>query len=302
LKTLLHLETLPFDIFLRLSSGKTLQIGRKGQSVLQENLKRYQEKGLESVLVKPDELQSYKDSKEIILNSRSAPPQLIALMGQSRKIYEGLEVVGFQPSDLAEAEVVAQKASQFLADHQDLISILEKLKFFNDPIASHSLAVGTTAVMIAKIQGWLHPSNFQKLFLGGLLHDIGMMMLPDPIRMKSVDQMDERELTSYKTHPVLGFKSLVRVSGTPKEVLSIVLEHHEGRDTGYPKGLKDDEIHPMARLIALADHFTDYVLGPVQAPGTNTLAVNEALKLLSDNEEGTFKREDIISLEKLLKT
>ena len=293
-------EKLPFDIYLRLPSGRLVKVGKKGQAVLQESLERYAAKGVDHVLVETSELTRPEEEPPQQMEadpSTPPPPQLVALMEQSRGIYQNLHLLGFQASALKEANQVAEKASRFLSTHQDLLSILDKLRFFGDPIAAHSLAVGTAAVMIAKSQGWLQPSNFQKLFLGGLLHDIGLMMLPEEIRTKVPEEMTEKELLIYQTHPALGFKSLSRTPQIPKEVLSIVLEHHEGRKNGFPKGLGENEIHPMARLIAFADQFTDYVLGPPQRPGDAPLSIPEALKQLGDSP--TFKREDLASLEKL---
>ncbi len=243
LTDLMALTELPFDIYLRLSSGRTVKVGKKGQAVLQESLARYLNKGANHVLVEASALKALSDPppkeapppKKDLTDTTDLPPQLRLLMTQSQGIYENLHLLGFQPEALEEASDVAQKASRFLNEQQDLFYILDKLKFFDNPIAAHSLAVGTSAVMIAKSQGWLHPSNFQKLFLGGLLHDIGLMMLPQELQSKLPDEMSPKELEIYKTHPALGFKSLSRIPDTPKEVLSIVLEHHEGLAQAGPR-------------------------------------------------------------------
>jgi chemotaxis protein histidine kinase CheA len=87
------------------------------------------------------------------------------------------------------------------------------------------------------------------------LHDIGMSTVPRSITAKTGEFTDEERLSLHK-HPKLAWQYL---SKQPEwaDAAQIVLQHHERPDgLGYPQGLKDDDIHPGAKLLAVVDAFT----------------------------------------------
>ncbi len=88
----------------------------------------------------------------------------------------------------------------------------------------------------------------------GLLHDVGKIGVPDEIINKPGKLTDE-EFEAIKSHPVTGERILKKVKEMPK--LSVGARwHHEKYDgTGYPDGLKGEEILEEARIIAVADAY-----------------------------------------------
>ena len=116
---LMDFEKLPFDIYLRLPSGRLVKVGKKGQAVLQESLERYAAKGVDHVLVETSELTRPEEEPPQQMEadpSTPPPPQLVALMEQSRGIYQNLHLLGFQASALKEANQVAEKGHQGRVD------------------------------------------------------------------------------------------------------------------------------------------------------------------------------------------
>jgi two-component system, response regulator RpfG len=92
--------------------------------------------------------------------------------------------------------------------------------------------------------------------LAAPLHDIGKIGTPDLILLKK-GPFDEEELKIMRKHPLIGFKIL---EDSPSKYLQkggeIALSHHEHYDgTGYPNGLKGEEIPLSARIVAIADIF-----------------------------------------------
>jgi putative nucleotidyltransferase with HDIG domain len=87
---------------------------------------------------------------------------------------------------------------------------------------------------------------------GALLHDIGKIGIPDSILFKAGPlTLDEREI--IKQHVILGYKMLQHIPFF-SEAMPVVLHHHEAYDgTGFPKGLKGDEIPLGARIFHVAD-------------------------------------------------
>ena len=119
-------------------------------------------------------------------------------------------------------------------------------------ISDHNLAneVSRHNVMVAYICGLighqmrLSETELQALTLGGLLHDIGKMVI------SKVDS------TEPHAHVINGGQLLRNVKGIPNEVLLSVLQHHEYLDgTGFPTGAHSSKIHPYAKIITIADIF-----------------------------------------------
>ncbi|WAA09290.1 HD domain-containing phosphohydrolase [Fervidibacillus albus] len=94
------------------------------------------------------------------------------------------------------------------------------------------------------------------LNMGSYLHDIGKIRIPDQILQKT-GKLTEEEWEIIKKHPIYG-KDILLDSGIPilKDAAVIVEQHHERYDgSGYPFGLKGDEIHIGAAIVAVVDSF-----------------------------------------------
>ncbi|WP_158095130.1 HD-GYP domain-containing protein [Gottfriedia luciferensis] len=94
------------------------------------------------------------------------------------------------------------------------------------------------------------------IYIGGLLHDIGKIGVPESILNKP-SRLTEREFNQIKQHPQIGYDILQYISYFKKNgILDIVLYHHEKYDgTGYPYGLKGENIPLVARIISVSDAF-----------------------------------------------
>lgn len=98
------------------------------------------------------------------------------------------------------------------------------------------------------------PEETQALLAGALLHDIGKLAVPEYILNKP-GKLTESEFAKMKIHPTVGAEILKRVN-FPYPVEDIVRYHHEKWDgTGYPKGLKGENIPLVARIIAVVDFY-----------------------------------------------
>jgi putative nucleotidyltransferase with HDIG domain len=117
----------------------------------------------------------------------------------------------------------------------------------------HSDRVAYYAVKLGKAFG-LPDDQLELLRISGVFHDVGKIGTSDDILFKA-DKLSEREYSEIKKHPVKGAHILSAVAMF-KEVVPIVKCHHERIDgSGYPEGLKKDEIPFLSRIIAVADAF-----------------------------------------------
>ncbi|MBC8063340.1 MAG: HD-GYP domain-containing protein, partial [Chlorobia bacterium] len=115
----------------------------------------------------------------------------------------------------------------------------------------HILRVQRYAVAIAKQMG-LTDGDLEAVNTGALLHDIGKLGVPEYVLLKPGRLTDE-EFAKIKKHPEIGAAILDPVE-FPWPVLPVVKYHHEKWDgTGYPEGLKGEEIPLTARIMAVAD-------------------------------------------------
>ncbi len=96
--------------------------------------------------------------------------------------------------------------------------------------------------------------EIRKIKIGGLLHDIGKIAIAEGILNKP-GKLTEQEWNEIKRHPAIGYR-LLSSSHEMLELAESVLYHHEKWDgTGYPQGLKGEEIPKIARIIAIADSY-----------------------------------------------
>lgn len=117
--------------------------------------------------------------------------------------------------------------------------------------AGHGYRVAVEALRIGQAMG-LRPEQLRALAQGGIVHDIGKMDIPAHILNKP-GRLTDAERAIVEQHPVRGYEVCKRVGFMPDE-LGIIRHHHEKWDgTGYPDGLRGEEIPLLARVLAIAD-------------------------------------------------
>jgi diguanylate cyclase (GGDEF)-like protein/PAS domain S-box-containing protein/putative nucleotidyltransferase with HDIG domain len=115
----------------------------------------------------------------------------------------------------------------------------------------HTLRVTEITMQLARAAG-IDETEFVHIRRGALLHDIGKMGVPDDILLKP-DKLTDDEWVVMRKHPQLAFDMSAPITHL-KPALDIPYCHHERWDgTGYPRGLKGEQIPPAARLFAVVD-------------------------------------------------
>jgi len=171
----------------------------------------------------------------------------------------------------AEYQKTLQERNEMLATHLEEIKRLrekEKRNYFQMVLSlateldekdhytfGHTAEVVRWGLLTAKELGMsVEGPNKDALMAALRLHDIGKIGIPDEI-LKKPSRLTDDEFRLMKDHPKKGARILEPLSDF-KEVAKAVLHHHENFDgSGYPAGLKGEEIPEMARLIAVVDSF-----------------------------------------------
>jgi PAS domain S-box-containing protein len=155
--------------------------------------------------------------------------------------------------------------------------------------AGHQQRVTQLACAIAQEMG-LSNEQIQMIHMAGRLHDLGKIFIPIEILSKP-GQLNDMELAIIKTHPRAGFDILKNIE-FPWPVADVVLQHHERvNGSGYPSGLRGEEILLEARILAVSD-----VVEAMSShrPYRPALGVEKALKEIVQNK-GILYDPDVVS-------
>lgn len=153
--------------------------------------------------------------------------------------------------------------------------------------ATHLVNVATYMVPLAHALGHRDADELSLISQAGLLHDIGKLYVPEPVLNKP-GKLDDDDWWFLRTHPERGCEHLRKYAGIDPLIITVAGQHHERLDgSGYPAGLKSDEIHPIARICAVVDAFD--AMTAFRPFKRRTFSVPEALRII---EEETPQRYD----------
>ena len=160
----------------------------------------------------------------------------------------------------------------------------------------HSQRVTELAVELAREMGF-PDEELQNVHRGALLHDIGKLSIPDEIILKP-GKLTEDEYETVKKHPEFAQKWLSQIE-LLKPALQIPYFHHEKWDgTGYPQGLKGEEIPLVARMFSVVDVWDALIS---DRPYRRAMSKEEALDLILSESGNQFDPEVVEHFVKVLK-
>ncbi|MFC1888002.1 HD domain-containing phosphohydrolase [Candidatus Cloacimonadota bacterium] len=176
--------------------------------------------------------------------------------------------------DLETSNIKLQKLTQ------DTLKLLASVVEIRDPFtAGHQQNVTHLSILIAR-ELKLEKDAFDAVVTAATIHDVGKIRIPIEILSRSRKLMDI-EMEIIKTHPVTGYQLLKDID-FPWPIAEIVLQHHERLDgSGYPNGLKGDDISFEAKLLSVADVIEGITY---HRPYRAGLGVKNAIKELKKNK------------------
>ncbi len=150
--------------------------------------------------------------------------------------------------------------------------------------AGHQRRVADLAAAIAREMG-LPADTVEGIHFGALIHDLGKVQVPAELLAKPT-KLTKLEFELIKTHPQAGY-DIVKNIKFPWRVAEMVHQHHERLDgSGYPQGLKGDEIALEARVLAVADVVEAMASHRPYRPG---LGIEVALKEITSRRGAWFE-------------
>jgi len=176
-------------------------------------------------------------------------------------------------------------------------ALLVRLAYKDDYTAAHTRGVALRAVQVGEELG-LAPARLRELAIGGLVHDVGKLSVPNEILQKPGALTDE-EYDVIKRHPELG-SELVRQLGFSAQVARLVLDYHERLDgSGYPRGLGAPDLDIETRILAVCDVFDALLSERVYR---SAWTVDRALELLSKQSGTAFDSACVDALERVIES
>ncbi len=170
-------------------------------------------------------------------------------------------------------EKVAERSREIIEKNKELQEINKKLeKSFLNAIGLLSSLIETLNPKLGEYMGQVAPlarelaeeygldqKELDQIEIAGMLHDIGLLGLPERILDKDEDDMSEKDFHMFSQHPAIGQICLQPIESLD-QVGAIILSHHEHYDgSGFPAGLKGEEIPIGARIIGVVADYCKIV-------------------------------------------
>ncbi|MFH0709782.1 MAG: HD domain-containing phosphohydrolase [Pseudomonadota bacterium] len=184
-------------------------------------------------------------------------------------------------------EMVEERTQENLALEEEkinnyektLLSLVELVEQRDTYTGGHSQRVATYSRLIAEKMGY-SVAECDLIYRAGILHDIGKIVTPDAVLLKP-GKLDELEYRLIREHAATGASMLKNIP-MYVELSKIVAAHHERYDgTGYPNGIKGEEIPKLARIMIVADAFDAMTTNRIYKPRMSIKDAMSELRNLS---------------------
>lgn len=186
----------------------------------------------------------HRQELEVARKIQSEATQVVTHVLNDARLGKQIEVERLSP-------VVGQITESILRNQGTLVSLC-RIKERDTYTFQHSVSVCTLLVTFCRYMG-MSREVIQEAGMGGMLHDIGKMRVPDHILNKP-GKLTDPEFETMKGHVNLGLEILGRTPGITDTALLISGEHHERwGGSGYPNGKKGGEISQLGRMAAIVD-------------------------------------------------
>lgn len=278
---------LTFDLYLHLNNHFVLYL-REGDALELEKINTFEKKAPDSFYVKEGDRKKYKSYISVQLNDTDLGVRERATI-LKESTFSLIEEM-FENPDLKTALDNAKQAVDdiisFMNSEDAAMSELLGLSSHDFYTYNHSLDVCIYSIGLGQVAGISSPEQLRQLGRGGFFHDIGKRYVPTDIITKKGSLTDE-EWETMKLHPGFGLKILENFAETTDEVRACVYEHHENfLGNGYPQNLKGEDIHPLARIVAICDTYDALT---TKRSYNEPMSPTQALELMTNKISARFE-------------
>ena len=265
------------------------------------------EQVLQQSVVDPREQQAPKkwDSEKLmtddlrnVLEDQNLPPDQKSAFIYQHSVSMMEQLLEFPTAENIQAskEVIYAISDTVLAEDDTALNLL-RITSHDFYTYTHSVNVGITSILLSK-QLFQHSDahDLQELAAGFFLHDLGKVNI-DPDVLNKPGRLSDVEMQHMRTHPYQGYKILQQAKALTEECKVIVMQHHEAIDgTGYPRRLKDKEIHLYGKICAIADVYDALT---AERSYKKAMTSFDALRLMKDKMIDRFDKKLFASFVKI---
>lgn len=237
---------------------------------------QYSEQELDDV-IKPQIRRKAIDTVSSIYNN------FVAIEGDNTNEFKKKNLRNENESSFDAIQKMAKLIVDDIFSQPKLLISLVDIKSLDTYTYNHSVNVGILALTIGIAYG-LNRNDLYDLTLGCMLHDVGKIFVPNEILNKQ-GQLNDQEFGIIKEHCEKGFAYLRENTDLGPKVRIVALQHQERYDgSGYPQGLKGNEIHTLSQIASIADVYDALTS---DRPYRKALSPHEAIEYLMGSG-GTF--------------
>lgn len=228
---------------------------KRGNIMTEAIMEKLEAAGVNRVLVEAGTVELTDDEhKRTASNNYGLPADNIAQYSDDfllkREFEQGKNAL--LDKDIDGAQDVAKGIAGKIQTSNSIKKELDELKYGTEGVITHSLNTAVLAGAIG-IENGFAAKDIEELVIGGMLHDIGKLYI-DPEILNKKGRLTDKEYEIMKTHAEEGYKKLCDNKGVTQKVRFMAFQHHENHDgSGYPKGLKGDQILWEARILHIVD-------------------------------------------------
>lgn len=271
-------QSVLFNVFVRLDSGKYVKVLYPGDDFSADRLDSYKKKGLTNFFIQRIELENYLK----YLNDSAADAmvkaevtwkfRLHSVLTQGERVIDFLRGFGIAAPYLEHAEdyfknVIALVRNMDLKNSQVVREFLEDID-----CVDHAAGTSIIAGMLMKPMKLESEKASEIIGVTAMFHDIGLFNKGVYAKSKNLLAEEESKLTEeeriiFKSHPLVGSEILSQIRGINPVVIQAVMQHHERYDkSGFPYASGPNEINPIAEIISLADEIHKVIQKSVEKP------------------------------------
>jgi len=198
---------------------------------------------------------------------------------------------GWAESAIEPLPASAPTDSEIDPTEEILFALAQAVEYRDQSTAEHCERLALTSLAMGMAMS-LDQRSLAALYRGGYLHDIGKVGIPDAILFKP-GRLTAEEWVVMRSHPVRG-EEICRHLKSLQPILPIIRHHHERWDgSGYPDGLRREQIPLLARIVQVADIY-DALTNP--RPYKQAFTPCEAIRTLEEETERGWRDPEIVTV------
>lgn len=251
-----------FDVYIKLSDVKYVKIYEGHGVGFDQIIEQFYKKGVSQFYLDDDDFFLYLDSLKVrYLNKEESSEQTQKLeVSLVEAIQEKVKNLGVKEDVINEVSLVTSKLFKEIEKNSKVV--YEKIKNIHESrhFYEHCLMISYIAPAIAKELGFFSKGIVEKMVYAAIFHDISFIEseqhLAKYFSNEEIKSLPWQSIKKIKNHPFEAQTIVHSLSFTPPDIEMIILSHHERPDgTGFPKGLRGNQIPLIASLFIVAEDF-----------------------------------------------